>query len=159
AQTLLDSESRGGLFQKSRCEHGQLAATVSLGLIQSGVGRAQQALGIGSVLRVDADSRADTQDQLPAGERQRLLKCLDELQARDSHILNAAGAFIYDSELITTQARRETERVCRVAQTLRDRLQQLVAVLVPQAVVHMLEVVDIDEEHTDHATLSRGIVY
>ena len=63
------------------------------------------------------------------------------MSSRDDHVLNENG------ELVPAETGRRVERPQAVGEIRRHPLEQLVALSVPEAVVHRLEVVEVDEEH------------
>ena len=62
-------------------------------------------------------------------------------------------ALHHDDELVAAEAGEHVVVAQRRAQATGDRLQQLVADLVAEAVVDRLEVVEVDEQHGDLAEL------
>jgi len=131
--------------ERGRVDH--RAAARFLRSVQGDVGTLKErALGV-AVLRekADADARGDTDGMAV------------EVDRRDERAADAIGdskrirraCVQHDRELVAAQARRSlVDRQCRTDPG-RDRAQQEIAEPVAERVVHILEVVEIDEQHGD----------
>jgi len=64
------------------------------------------------MVRIDARARTDAHNQIAAVQQYGLLERLDELQAGDANVFDAAGALVSDGEFVSTQARGKSEGVC-----------------------------------------------
>ena len=117
-----------------------------LGGVHRRVGIAQQSLDVADAIgERDADAAADAQ-RTPV-DLERLAARFEDL-ARDRHRrLDIRRVIDEHRELIAAEARHGVAGARALDQAVREGAQQLIAGAVPQAVVHGLEVVEIDEQH------------
>ena len=157
AQALLGVKSLGGCIEQCRRENCELTAAECLRFVQGGIGCAEQGFDVLGVFRVDARAGADADYEVAAFEGHGFFEGLDELHAGEPDVLDGARAFIHDREFVTAQAGSEAERASDFGQTGRNGLEDLVAKLVTEAVVHVFEVVDVYEEDADEAVFAGGL--
>ncbi len=134
-----------------------------LGLVKRGVGVLEQVRGIGRVGRIEADADAGRAEDLGAGELGGHAQ--GRAHALGHRIGGRAGAAAVaaeldvgeqDRELVAAQPRHGAGLGDRLAQPPRDLLHERVAGLVAEAVVHDLEVVEVDEQHGDAVVADLG---
>src|SRR5450755_2001624 len=125
---------------------------------QCRVGRTQESARIELVIRVDTGPDADADQKLPLLNEQRLLKRAHEGATGACNLLHAAGALLDDSEFIAPQASGESAKLGRLAQALRDPLQDQVAKRVSHAVIDVLEIVEIKEKHANLRAVARCVL-
>ena len=133
------------------------AALELLRPVHRGVGVSQERLGVARVLRIQADADRGRDEELAAPQVERLLQRLaharghglgDE-QRRHRAAGDRAGPSLeigeQQQELVAAQARDRVGLTRAHAEALRQLDQQLVAGVVPERVVHELEVVEVQE--------------
>ena len=120
------------------------AASHRLGAIERGVGAGEKLLGVLTVLRGERDADARIRMQ-PAAEH--IVRPADVLHEPPrevvGHIL-AVDADLQDRELVAAEASDDVAGAQAGFEAVGHALQKAVADLVPVAVVHLLEVVEID---------------
>nr|WP_228430773.1 hypothetical protein [Baekduia soli] len=123
------------------------AGAPALGHVHRDVGAAHERLDVGAVVGPgrDADAGLDAErdplDLDGGGE-------LDEQPPRQLHgMVGGVGAPEDDGELVTAQPRDEVLGPDAAAQALGDLAEQQVAVHVPERVVDLLEVVEVEQHH------------
>ena len=122
-------------------------AARGLGAVHGDVGVAQQRLGVGGIVGVQADADAGSGADLGPGDDERLLQCAEQLAAdalgRRGRVVGQVAE--QDEELVAALAGQDVGVTQDAAQPCRDAGQQPVAGGVPQAVVDLFEVVEVDE--------------
>ena len=134
-----------------RVEDRDAALAAGLRRVHRDVGVAEQLVGV--LVRVAPDGDADraADDEVLAGDRERHLERLDD-PARDG-VRPAQPVLVRQQqrELVAAQPRREVVAPDAALDPLRDRGQQPVARRVAERVVDDLEVVEVEEQHRQHA--------
>ena len=149
AQELVaELELPHGVGLHPRLEHADAAALGGLRPVHRGVGVAQQALGIAAT-GGDADAGPDA--QLVSVDVQRLGERLDDALPEDLRCRRVFLVRDQDGELVAAEAGRRLGAAQALADALRGLDQEPVAGEVAEAVVHELELVDVEEEHRDLA--------
>ena len=110
------------------------------------VGVAQQRVGVGAVVGVDADARARAERDLvvvgPAGPGE----AVEEPPGHEGGVVGPGQVLHEDGELVAPDAGHEVGAARPGAQALGHRLQHRVAGGVAEPVVHRLEAVEVDED-------------
>ena len=104
--------------------------------------------------RRDRDADAGIAGELMAMTVERRPQRLIDPRHQRVNILGAFDAVLKDGELIPTEARDEVPGSGRLAQPIRDALQELVTDQMPQRIVDALELVDVDVEDCELDALS-----
>ncbi len=137
------AQQRGGL---AVVEDLEVPLLLLLGGVHGDVGVAQHLGGARLAVLAERDAGAGADPQRGGGELERLVE--RELDA----LGDAGGALVVaaveqDRELVAAEARRQVAGAQAGAQAAGEGDQQLVADLVPEAVVDALEVVEVEEQH------------
>ena len=122
-----------------------IAASHFLGVVHRAVRVAHQLAQPGAVIRVQADADADRHVLLLAFHFQRQAQCVQDLLrdvGRDSRLGEGAEQH---HEFVAAEAGHRILRANRLLQALGHGLQQLVAVMVAEAVVDGLEPVEVEK--------------
>ena len=126
-------------------------APAVLGGVHGDVGMLEQRLGRVAIGRKQARADAGRHVQVGAGDRKRLRERRSQLGGdrlgRRARRALIDGTLHEHEELVAALARDDVAGPARFAQPLRNHHQQLVSDRVTEAVVHELEVVQVDEEH------------
>ncbi len=150
-------EARRAVVVALAVEQLELGAQI-LCRIHRRVGAAQQRGGVATVVRVagDADRCLDVHRDAAQQELavQRAAEATGDLEAR----LGAVAAADEDGELVTAEACEQIRVADLAPKALGDLAQQLVAALVPEDVVDLLEAVEVDEQQRE-AIGSGGAVH
>ena len=126
-----------------------------LGAVQRDVGVAEQVLAGVAVALGDADAGGDRQRAVEAVEQERLAQHVAEPLGEQLRAGRERHALGEHHELVAAEPADRVAGPDRGREPGRDRAQQLVAGLVPERVVDLLEVVEVDEER-GHRLLRRG---
>ena len=127
--------------------------TLELGLVHGQIGVAQQRLG-GLPRPDDGDTDAGPDSHgVPTELHRRFAHRVEDPLGQGCHLLRG-HAFQQQGELVTAQARSGVPRADTLLQPARCGDDDLVAARMAEAVVHRLEVVQVDEEHRDLAGLA-----
>ena len=120
---------------------------LALRLVHRDVGVLQQHVDVVPVLRVegDADARVDVNRQLVDDEV--VIERGANLLGRIGGSARVPEAGKQDAELVSAEARDRVAVTQRRAQALADVLEQVVALLVAEGVVDLLEAVEVDQQH------------
>jgi hypothetical protein len=144
AHLVLQIQPIGSLLLHFRREELEIAAAVLLGLIHRGISLAHQHRQITAILRkhARADTGRDVQPVLATDQDgpQRRHDVLEE-----SFRLLVRNVRQQKGELVAAHARHRVRRTQAFRQALAHFLQQLVADMVPQRIVHILEMVEIQQ--------------
>jgi hypothetical protein len=138
-----------------RSKNGDLAAAGGLGVVHRQVGVAQQLLGARAVARVERDSHARRHEHVGA-DRERGRERLDHVARRLGGVDRVAHLGQHHRELVAAQPRHDVRLAHAAAQARRRLHQQLVAGGMADAVVHVREAVEIDEQHRERAAAALG---
>lgn len=139
----------------SRVPHDAVAAG-SLGVVHRRIGQSDQRLEIGGVVGIDADPDAGTDVQLVPGELERCQERLQRLLRHDLRIVRALQPLDHQDELVVAEAGDGIDPADHRFQAPGDPLEQVVTELVPEAVVDVLEPVQIDEQDGKRPALAPG---
>jgi len=126
---------------------GVALAAAALGLEQRRVGVAQQLLHGARVAGVEADADAGAGEQLVAAEAERRLDLLEDARGQRGGLLHVRAVLVDQGELVAAHARQGHAVFEQLAQAFGDGLEQLVADVVAEAFVDVLEVVEVDDHH------------
>ncbi len=96
----------------------------------------------------DADARAD--HELAPGDPDRLLEC-EEQPLRDADGMGFVRSVEQQRELVAAEPGQGVARAARLREALGNGLEQLVARVVAEAVVDLLEAVEVDEQDGERA--------
>jgi hypothetical protein len=131
-----------------------VAALLLLRVVHRHVGAAEQGAGVGAVLgeEGDADAGADFQ-HLPV-HHERLFERVQDAAGGDGGGVRVGGGRQHDRELVTAEARHHVAGAHLVLQAEGDLLQQRVAELVAERVVHFLEAVEVHQHQRGHGRLA-----
>jgi hypothetical protein len=103
----------------------------------------------------DAGACAETHQQLASVDNERFLKRTHECLAGILNLGDTRGAFIHHREFIATEACGESRCADRAQQALCDRLQDAIAEIMTHAVIDVLEMVQVQEQHA-HEFIARA---
>ena len=109
------------------------------------------------MLRERAGAGADADDDLAAVHFDRRLKGFDEVRAGCFDVREGECVVADQRELIATEACCESRALRDVLQPFGDPDQHCIPECMPDAVVDVLEVVDVQEEDADHAIRLLGL--
>ena len=146
AQIRLQLAAMIGLLLHRRVEEAIGSAAGRLRGIHREIGVLQQIEQIGAVARGDRDADAGVAGKLMAMAVERRPQRLIDPRDQRVDILGALDAVLQDGEFIAAEAGDEILRPDRLAQPLRDALEELVADQMSQRIVDALELVDVDIE-------------
>ena len=159
AQPHLDLHALADCGRERAGIEAEAVATARLGLVQRRIGVLDEPRCGVAVVRVQADADARADDHLlPVGNAEGLLHPLRELAGDAGGRVGRLEVLDHDQKLVPAQARERVLVAQAAAQAGRDRLDQLVARGVPQAVVDVLEAVEIDEQHADPAAVAARLL-
>ena len=146
AQLAFEQQPLGDLGAQANVEHRIARLACGLGPVHRDVGVAQHftGVGVGNRTRRDADARARV--DLGAGD---LAQHAEQPLGQRDGVVDAAGAFDQDRELVAAQSRDHVARSHMVLDALRDLHQELVADAVTQAVVDQLKAIEIEEQYAE----------
>ena len=119
----------------------------ALGLEQRGIGVAQQLAGAAGIAGEQADADAGIDQHLVAVQLERFLEAIEDALGQGGRLHQLRATFGQHGELVAAQARQGHSGAEHVAQALGKRLEQLVADVMPEAVVDHLEVIQVDHQH------------
>ena len=155
-QRTLELEPFVGLLVEPGGVHGVGVPPLVLGAVHGGVGVLQQGVRLLAVPRVESHADAGRDVELVLAEVERLPERRQQL-AGDAHgvvLLLQLGE--EHDELVATHAGDCVALANGVLEALGDQLQELVAGRVPEAVVDLLEAVEVEEHHGCLAVLLVG---
>jgi hypothetical protein len=135
---------------------GEAVAALVLGAVHGDVGVLEQGLQILPVGRIDGDPDARREGQLPPVDLHRLL---DEAQQLGSDVADEGRILeVIDQhhELVPAQPRDQIGGAHAARQSLANPLQHLVAGVVAEGVVDVLEPVEVDEDDRQMAVVPLG---
>ena len=142
---------------RERAGEGAVAVPAQLlRVVHRGVGVLQERLRIVAVLGVHGVAEARTHQHLVAVDREGAHHVVQDLLR---HAVGAAVALQVledDHELVAREAHEQVALPKRAADPAREVLQELVAHAVAERVVHVLEVVEIQEKHRDAVPVALG---
>src|SRR6266540_4602545 len=104
-----------------------------------------QLLALARTAGMESDADAGADHELPPGDPDRLGENVEQPR-RDADGMCLVRPVEQDCELVAAEASERVGGPARRVEALRDGLQQLIARIVPEAVVHLLEPVEIDEQ-------------
>ena len=151
AQHALELDLRAHRPAQAVVEELQAAAARALRLVHRQVGLAQHRLGVGLGVLGDRDADACEHRDFGGAERERLLERVEHAPG-ERHRLALALEFLgEDHELVAAEPRDRVAVAHQLREPLGDRHQQAVADVVTEVVVDGLELVEVDEQHRQHA--------
>jgi hypothetical protein len=121
-----------------------------LGGVHRNVGVADEILTPRPASGVEGDADARTDAQLAARDPDRLGERAQEA-SRDRACLRLVGPVEEDGELVSSEPRQRVAGAKLRVEPLGDDLEQLVAGVVAEAVVHLLEAVEVDQQDCENA--------
>ena len=122
-----------------------VAGAHALGLVHRDVGALQQPHGVRRVVGVERDADAGVDVHVDAADRERLLERRAQAQPRGAGGRLVAG-LEDDRELVAAEARERVVAAQQGLQARADLAQHLVAGVVPERVVELLEAVEVDQQ-------------
>ncbi len=152
-QVVLEPQALAQLFLHARVEHDVPSLAGGLRVVHRDVGVAQHVLGVVAGLR-ERDADAGGHQQLVAVDRERLPESVGHRGGDLLRLLERRDALEQHRELVAAEPRDRVGRARALHQPLRGGLQQPVADVVPERVVHVLEVVEVD--HQDRQPVLRA---
>ena len=127
-------------------------------MVHRGVGLLDQLLGVGAISREGRDAEARGDHHRVVLELHRVSECVEDATRGVGSLLGIREVGEEHRELVSAKARRRVDTAKRVREMTRDGPEQSVAHRVPKRVVHRLEVVEVQEDHTDLlSTPARGL--
>ncbi|MCY1414983.1 hypothetical protein D9M71_304500 [compost metagenome] len=145
---------RAGQFYQPVRALGQLlavegvgCAALALGVEQRRVGIAQQVLGGVRIARVQGDADARGNAVVVAVDVEGSGHQLPHLFGNRNRLFGLRAVFAQQGELISAHARHGDAFREGIAQALGDLLQQLIADTMAEAVIDVLEVVEVEQDH------------
>jgi hypothetical protein len=120
---------------------------MSLARRRGDVGIAQDRLGLDPILRQEGDADADRDQQLLVADLERALKVAQQTAAQALGVLGPAEPQMHDHELVAADAGHSVGAAHVGLKPLAHRTQEPVAGPVAQAVVHLLEAIEVYAEH------------
>ncbi len=129
----------------------QLVAALAgaLGPVHREVRVAQEVVGPAFAARRDGDPDARPRERVRVADADRDADHVDQAIGDEPGVLGAGQVLDEDGELVAAEAGRRVARPEHLHDPLRDHLQQLVAAGMAEAVVHGLEVVEVEEQDGD----------
>ena len=153
AQIRLQFAAKIGLLLHRGIEEAIGPAAGRLRRIHREIGVLQEIEQIGAVARRDRDADAGIAGKLVAVAVERGAQRLIDPRDQRVNVLGALDAVLKDGEFVPAEAGDEIFRSDRLAQPLRHALQELVADQMSQRIVDALELVDVDVEDRELASL------
>ena len=132
------------------------ASAFFLGAIHCDVRILQQRLGIASVRRIGTDADARRGTILPSGENHRLGQRFQNLAGHRAGLVLGAQPFCQHREFIAAEARDHVDFPDTGDQPFRHYAQYLVARVVAQTVVDVLETVEVEKQDRQHLATALG---
>ena len=132
-------------------------STRALGGVHRDVGTAEQLVARRPVLWRDGDSDARPRLERNAGDLEQLGDHGSEPLGNDERARRVGCVLGDDGELVTAEARDELSGAERGGEPLRDLDEQLVAAVVTERVVDLLEPVEVDEEDRERDRRRRSV--
>ena len=126
------------------------------GSVHGGIGIAQEVFGTAVFGIPERDADADGGKDLDAVEVERNPKLFLDPFGGDGRAANVLDVLDQDDELVAAEPRDRVARPARLFDSLGDGAQQLVAGDVAEAVVDVLESVEVEEEHCEALFRRRG---
>jgi len=157
AQARLDRDALLEPAVHAGAEELEVVAAAVFRLVHRRVGVPQKLAHVGAVLRIQrhADTHGGHQ-RAPVHDHRCIERLVDALGAL-THLPGVCHALQYDDELIPTHAHHDILGAHGRAHALRDGLQELVAGLVSARIVDVLEMIEIQEQHREHAASLFGL--
>ena len=152
AQGLLDPEAVGGIHQHRRLVEAQPVAAEFLRAEQRGIGGPQQRSCIAAVLGKHRHAAAHAHGDVTMVDRQRPLEAIHELLCPPFDLLRVARVRKHQREFVAAEPGDEAGLARDLPHALADFGQHPVAELVAEAVVHRLEVIEVEEHHREPRT-------
>ena len=150
-QAALELQPLVGLGVEARRVELVGVATAVLGPVHGGVGVLEQRLGGGAVLRVQGHAHAGRDVDLLASQGEGAAERPQHLACHPDDVVLAVDLAEEDRELVAAHAGDGVVFAHRLGEAPAHQLQELVADSVPQAVVDLLEPVEVDEHHRHRA--------
>ena len=131
------------------------ATPIGLGPIQGQVGTFQQLIGFQSVLRCERYAYTDANDNLMFGDLEWLREHLDNALGEPDCVERRLNRGLQDGEFVTAQPGNRVSLPQAIRQAFGDGLQQSVADVMPERVVHRLELIEIEKVERQQPTPAR----
>ena len=144
-QVVLEPQALAQLFLHARMEHDVAALAGGLRVVHRDVGVAQQLLGVVAGLR-ERDADAGGHQQFVAVDQERQPECIGHGGRDLLGLLERRDALEQHRELIAAEPGDRVGRPRALDEPLRGGLQQPVADVVAERIVHVLEVVEVDHQ-------------
>ncbi|MNO34805.1 hypothetical protein D3C76_248490 [compost metagenome] len=122
-------------------------AALGLGAVHGGVGVANQCGNVGAVLWIKADADAGAGEELVLAGLERRVEAGQQLVGDGAGVTGFVQAGQQDDELVAAQAGHGVDITHLLLQALGNALEQQVADRVAEAVVDVLETVEVKEQH------------
>ena len=155
-QLPADGEAIDGAVVHGRLEHLDAALAVGLGRVHGEVGVAQQLLRRRGGPAAGGDADAGAGVDLPAVDHDRRVEGVEDALGHLDDGSGVGGVLEEDGELVAAEASGRVARAEAAPQAVGDGTEQLVAGAVAEAVVHELEVVEVDEGDGGDRRVGRG---
>ncbi len=133
-----------------------LRLAAALGAVHRDIGIAQQAVGGVRARGAEGDADAGRDVELPASKIEGRQELLGDAVRHDTGPRLAMEALQQDNELVASQTRDRLVLPNAGAKAIRDLFQERVADMMAEAVVDLLEIVDIEKQQTDAGDVASG---
>ncbi len=140
-------------------EEVQAVAQAVADLRTRGLGRLQQVLGVGAVLRMDADAQARAHVQELAVDRHRAGDLVEDASRERGQRVGIGELGDQHEELVTAQAGEAAAPLQAARDALGHHLQQAVAGVLTEALVHPPEAVEVEQQHRGLALAGGGALH
>ncbi len=151
-QCLFEVHSVDGRGVHRGFEHAVAALSLSFRLIHRGVRMAEEpiCLDVLTVSQGDANAGSDRNAAVPKPERGE--QCIEHPLGDQSSLVRSVEIVNQDRELVTAETRDRVEIAQVRVETVSDCDQECVTGKVAEAVVHVLEAVEVNHHHRDVST-------
>ena len=130
-------------------EEPEHAAAIGFGAIQREIGVLEQLLRRHAVVGCDRHADARPDDDLVARNGIRRGQAVDDARGQRGRARGLVAEGLDHGELVPSEPRHRIAVANATTQAIRGRLEQLIADGVPERVIHRLEPVEVEAEHTD----------
>jgi len=157
AQLALEPPPGADLRLHRRLEEPVLAPALRLGAVECQLGMLEQCIGVLPVLREQGHTDAGRDLELLAGKIERRRDRSQDLVGQGDYVRAAADLRLHEQELVATQPGQGVGGTDHGVDPLGYRAQQPIAQGMAQSVVDVLEAVEVEQEHGDHAAFAASM--
>ncbi len=140
---------------EARLEEGVVVASGVLGGVEGDVGVLQELLAVVVLLGRHGDAHAHLDEKVASGKGERHAHRRAHAGGHGGDLVDAGGVVQEDGELVSPEAGDGVARAYARAEALGGRDENLVSARVAEGVVHVLEAVEVAEQHGDAASGGR----